>query len=102
MTPTIAELAVSPEEFARAVAEMRAAPYGHTLAAIKLHISDAKAELKPHMNLEYAAARLAELAMWMGELRRWELANEAAKLRDWVPVREDAPRAFGQVSIEQQ
>ena len=45
-----------------------------------------KAELKPHMCPGYAAARLEELAYWMGVLRKFEEANEAMKLKDWSPV----------------
>ena len=79
MSPTIAE-------FTQAVEALKVAPFGGTLEAIKLHISDAKAELKPHMCPGYAAARLEELAYWMGVLRKFEEANEAMKLKDWSPV----------------
>lgn len=86
MTPTIAELAVSPEEFARAVAEMRASPFGYTLATIRQEISDAVAACQVHANGERMAYLTNEVEFWMEELEKWEAANKVAKLNDWQPV----------------
>ena len=79
MSPTIAE-------FTRAVAEMKASPFGYTLSTIRQEVSDAVAACQVHANGPRMEHLKCEVEFWMEELRKWESVNEAAKLKDWSPA----------------
>lgn len=87
MTPTIAELAVSPEELDRAVEAMRVAPFAGTEGYHQGQVLDLCERLKSPCDPGLFREWVAELRIHLDALEDLKVMKvEAEKINTWVPV----------------